>query len=135
MKTVPVRWIEASDKAPYRPVKHSGKGEGVQLKGYDARNRVTTKKNGALVTSDFLKRDPSRIQQKKESGSFEGVRAPNQQKPAVPVVPKKWYKKPGISLTAPAVATKPTRAGMHTKWEKKTPNHSVEKLDYPKRKK
>jgi hypothetical protein len=128
MKTKPVKWIEASDQAPYIPVKHSGKGENVQLKGFDARDRKVHKENGALQTSDFLKRDPSRIQQKKESGSFEGVRAPNQQKPAVPAEPKKWYRK-GYDLVAPAVAKK-TGPNVNNLWKKATPVRSVEKLDY-----
>jgi hypothetical protein len=125
------KWIESSDKAPYLPVKLSGRGDGTQLKGFDARDRKTTKENGALVTSDFLKRNPSRIQQKREWVSPEGFLEPTQQKPIAPVEVKKWLRK-GYDLVAPAVAKK-TGPNVNNLWKKVTPNHSPEKLDYPKK--
>jgi len=128
----PGKWIESSDKGPYLPVKKSGRAEEVQLSGFDARDRKTTKENGALVTSDFLKRNPSRIQEKKEWKVPDGFQMPTQQKPVAPVEVKKWFRK-GYSLIAPAVAKK-TGPDMNNLWKKVTANHSPEALDYPKRK-
>lgn len=51
------KWIEVSDKEPYKATKHSG-GENQQFKGsaYDARDRKIASASGGTVTAKVLTR-------------------------------------------------------------------------------
>jgi hypothetical protein len=58
-------WIVGNKKYAGKPISHSG-GQGVQLGGFDARNRVIAQPNGVNRTPDIIASPGSHVPQAKE---------------------------------------------------------------------
>ena len=87
------KWIEVSDQEPYRATKQSG-GEGAQLKGFDARNRVIAQPNGVNRTPDIIASPGSHVPQEKGwKKTPDDYETPNDSFMGNPVEPRKWTKK------------------------------------------
>jgi hypothetical protein len=71
------KWVQVSDKAPFFPTKQSG-GEGVQLGGFDGRDRIIAQPNGVNRTPDIIASPGSHVPKaKKELEPIDGTPAAN----------------------------------------------------------